>query len=348
MSDEKKLTLREKLSRTRAFLRDAPDLLETVWEQLSVVMSRATDLEQASAEQDRRLRRIEAIDPDYLSALVSEICRDHEGLTKLNRELSIHPTIWGDPARLHVSPAASVFTCFFNTNSGEIFISDHTFAGSRVSILAGSHDQHLTGFLRRDAELTEGCDIRIGKGVWLASGCTVLGPCTIGDNAVIAAGAVVVPGTEVPPGTIFGGIPARRIGSLDLADPSDLFSPAVQEALARNGGKLFLSGWSPKEPGFLSVPGYWLTGEEGRILAASNRWQLLYYWANEPGGGITVSGRDGSSELDLPEEQGAVPGRLPFRETGLSEITIKKTSGDGKPMLALVQAENLKEDDSHE
>ena len=115
-------------------------------------------------------------------------------------------------------------SCFFNTNSGNITIGDYTFAGSGVSILAGSHDQHLKGLLRRDVEITEGCDINIGKGVWLASNSTVLGPVTIGNNAVVAAGAVVVPGTVIPENTIYAGVPAKCIGKLELEDAQDTTS----------------------------------------------------------------------------------------------------------------------------
>ncbi len=70
----------------------------------------------------------------------------------------------------------------------------------------------------RKAFPSEGRDIVIGKGVWLASGCMVCGPCKIGDHAVIAEGAVILPGTEVPPGTIWGGNPAKKIRELTFDD----------------------------------------------------------------------------------------------------------------------------------
>ena len=120
-----------------------------------------------------------------------------KGLSELKKELSISPAVWGDEKRLEISEKAAVYSCFFNTNSGHIKIGDYTFAGSGVSILAGSHDPDLTGFVRRNSDFKEGYDIEIGNGVWLGSNSTILGPCKIEDNAVIAAGAVIVPGTHV-------------------------------------------------------------------------------------------------------------------------------------------------------
>ena len=167
-----------------------------------------------------------------------------EYFEKLRLLLSIHPVLWGERERLHVSDLAAVTTCFFNTNSGTISVGDYTFAGSGVSILAGSHDQHLTGLLRRDAEIKEGCDIQIGKGVWLASNSTILGPATIGNNAVVAAGAVVVPRTIIPENTIYAGIPAKCIGKLELDNAEEIANPAINKALERNDGVLYVEGWS--------------------------------------------------------------------------------------------------------
>lgn len=171
---------------------------------------------------------------------------DRNYFEKLRLLLSIHPVLWGDKEKLHISKLATMASCFFNTNSGSITIGDYTFAGSGVSILAGSHDQHLKGLLRRDVEITEGCDIQIGKGVWLASNSTILGPAKIGDNAVVAAGAVVVPGTIILPNTIYAGVPAKQIGILELDNANEITNPAILRALERNDGVLYVDGWTEK------------------------------------------------------------------------------------------------------
>lgn len=142
-------------------------------------MREIATLQQWNEERLKEIKRLQnlQVDADYIR--------------KLNYLCSSLPTVWGEEERLHISKLAAVDVCFFNTNSGHITIGDYTFAGSGVSILAGSHDMKLTGLLRRDADMTEGCDIQIGNGVWLASNCVILGPAVIEENAVVAAGAVV-------------------------------------------------------------------------------------------------------------------------------------------------------------
>ncbi len=169
------------------------------------------------------------------------------GLSELRKDLSRVPVVWGEASKLHISPKAAVSSAFFNTNSGDIYIDDYTFTGSNVSILTGSHDMELVGFLRRDCEIKEGNDIRIGKGVWIASNSTIIGPCVIGDNSVIAAGAVVTPGTIIPNGYLYGGIPARAIREINLEDRSDFQGIKHKEALNREKGVLFCDGWSEKK-----------------------------------------------------------------------------------------------------
>jgi len=287
-------------------------------------------------DQDERLHRIESVDPSFFAALEYHFYQDKEAVSLLNRQLSCHPTLWGDAARLHLSPLASVHSCFFNTNSGEIFIDDYTFSGPGVMILAGSHDPNLTGFLRRDAEMTEGFDIRIGKGVWLASGCMILGPCTIGDNAVIAAGAVLAPGTVVPAGSIFGGVPARCIGNLDLASSDSPASAPVMSALGRNGDKLFADGWFPREFHHFPVPAFRLADRKGTVILVGSQWRLWYKWEGPCGGAVVITGSAGTAEFMLPEASGTLDVSLPCGSGKTPEIiTVEKRSGEGQLILAL-------------
>ena len=280
-----------------------------------------------NAETNERIDRMENVFLEQLNRFRDQLCEDRELLSRLNRGLSIAPTVWGDPARLEIDETAKVFTCFFNTNSGRISVGEAAFAGSGVSILAGSHDPRLTGCLRRDAEMTEGCDIRVGKGVWLASGCTLLGPCSIGDNAVIAAGAVVIPGTEVPPGTIWGGVPARQIGTLDLQE-MNAENPAVREAFERSGGILYADGWGERIPGILPAPGHRLYKKEALLLTDHAAWRLAWRKEGTGKGLIRLKGPAGEETIALKESEGETEIRLPVREGELGEVALSRDTGE--------------------
>ncbi len=167
--------------------------------------------------ESRKLQEVYSVDTEHLNLMIRRLCESSGNLEKLNLFLSFHRTVWGDPGRLRIAESARMGSCVFNTNSGTVTVGEYSFAGSGVSILAGSHDMRRTGEARLE-DMKDGCDIVIGNGVWLASGCTLLGPCRIGDNAVIAAGAVVTPGTEVPAGAVYGGVPARLIRMIDAGE----------------------------------------------------------------------------------------------------------------------------------
>lgn len=57
------------------------------------------------------------------------------------------------------------------------------------------------------------CGIDIGSNVWVGASCVILPGAVIGDNAVIAAGSVVT--GAVPAGELWGGVPARKIKSIE-------------------------------------------------------------------------------------------------------------------------------------
>lgn len=265
-----------------------------------------------------------------------QLCNDRDMLSRLNRGLSIAPTVWGDPSRLEIDETAKVFTCFFNTNSGRIRIGEAVFAGSDVSILAGSHDPQLTGYLRRDAEMAEGCDIEVGRGVWLASRCTLLGPCRIGENAVIAAGAVVTPGTEVPAGTVWGGVPAKQIATLDLAEMSP-DNPSVKSAFERSEGILFAEGWGERIGGLVGAPGHWMCRENAALIANRADWTLIYRKEGVGTAKLRISGPAGETALELNESEGETQIHLPVPEGELSEVRLVREQG-GKIFVALIPA----------
>jgi acetyltransferase-like isoleucine patch superfamily enzyme len=60
--------------------------------------------------------------------------------------------------------------------------------------------------------------VRIGDGVTIGARSVVLSGCSIGDGAVVAIGAVVRKGTVIGAGELWGGVPARCLGRVDVPD----------------------------------------------------------------------------------------------------------------------------------
>ena len=252
---------------------------------------------------------------------------------KLNFLSSALPTIWGDESKISIDPLAAVDTCFFNANSGNITIGAYTFAGSNVSLLAGSHDKNLTGLLRRDIEIKEGCDITIGKGVWLGSNSTILGPATIEDDAVIAAGAVVTPGTRVPKGAIYGGIPAKMISDGKLSDEEK--NNAIKAAFERNNGILFAEGWTDKRIMMFegtNIDAHFLTGQKGIIYLREGKYKLKYSRSEKEAGKLIVNTGKDEKTFDIADKEGTF------------ELDIKQSSENAKDWCeAVIRLENSEE-----
>jgi acetyltransferase-like isoleucine patch superfamily enzyme len=121
--------------------------------------------------------------------------------------------VHGDETRLHVAPTAVVNNATFNLSAGQVTVRDHAFFGHHVSVLTGTHDVDRFGAERQKAHPTEGRDVVIGEGVWVASNATIIGPCTIGDHAVVGACALVQ--SDVEPYTIVAGVPAKEIRRIE-------------------------------------------------------------------------------------------------------------------------------------
>jgi acetyltransferase-like isoleucine patch superfamily enzyme len=99
----------------------------------------------------------------------------------------------------------------------EVTIGDHTLIGDYVAIHDSDFHQLAPGLPVKTAP------VRIGRNVWIGRNAIVLSGVTIGENAVVAAGSVV--STDVPANTLAGGIPARVIRELDIADPANYVRP---------------------------------------------------------------------------------------------------------------------------
>lgn len=160
-------------------------------------------------------RLFDAIIEREVDARVTSIF-DRELDARIKRNRLHDPIVFGDVERLSVDPTAIVNNALFNTSSGRIVVGKYAFFGHSVSILTGTHDFRSFGEQRQRAIPSEGRDVIIGDGAWVASNASVLGPCTVGKHAVVAAGAVVT--TDVQPFSIVAGVPAKLVGRIEHTD----------------------------------------------------------------------------------------------------------------------------------
>ena len=122
------------------------------------------------------------------------------------------PLVYGDPARLHISPTAVVNNALFNLSSGEITVGEYAFFGHNVSVLTGTHDWTKFGAERQLAVPKSGRDVVIEEGVWVSSNAIIVAPCRIGAHAVVGVGSLVL--RDVESYTVVAGNPARVLRTI--------------------------------------------------------------------------------------------------------------------------------------
>jgi maltose O-acetyltransferase len=118
--------------------------------------------------------------------------------------------IWG---KLIVGEYALLNAPLYLDLSERIEIGSHAVIGNHTLLITSDH--RTDGWYRRCGRVIAR-PITVGDGAWIAAGCTILPGVTIGEGAVVAAGAVV--SRDVAPHTLVGGVPARFIKQLPVAD----------------------------------------------------------------------------------------------------------------------------------
>lgn len=103
------------------------------------------------------------------------------------------------------------FGCYFD-NDALVQIGDRVGVGMHVTFLTVGHQ------LGPSDQRVDACQMKpiiVGDGSWIGTNAVILPGVRIGAGCVIGAGSVVR--TDCLPNTMYGGVPARPIGQLDLA-----------------------------------------------------------------------------------------------------------------------------------
>lgn len=99
----------------------------------------------------------------------------------------------------------------FNEEAYLIRIGENCLMSSEITIL--THDGSVGMFREEYPHADKVQPVIIGNGVFIGHRCIIMPGVTIGDNALIGAGSVV--SKDIPANTVWAGVPARYIKTLD-------------------------------------------------------------------------------------------------------------------------------------
>ena len=113
---------------------------------------------------------------------------------------------------VYLGPGATLLT-----TRAKICIGDYVMSGPNLTIITGDHrtdilDRPMMSLTDDDKLPENDQDVIVGNDVWMGSGVTILKGVHVADHCVIAAGAVVTKDVG-PEYSIWGGVPARCLGS---------------------------------------------------------------------------------------------------------------------------------------
>jgi maltose O-acetyltransferase len=141
------------------------------------------------------------------------------------RSTAIHPGQWFFSSQIHIGEGAWVGQGVYFDTRAPIHIGPRTGISPGVRLVTADH---AAGGPDRRAGAYAPRPIRVEEGAWVGTGALVLSGVTIGAGAVVAAGAVVH--RDCAPNTLYGGVPAKPLRTLD---GDDLIS---QQHAARGDG----------------------------------------------------------------------------------------------------------------
>ena len=146
--------------------------------------------------------------------------------------------------------------CFLADNStvvGDVIIGDHcsfwfnsVIRGDVNSIRIGNkvniQDGAVLHCLYEKSKINIGNNVSIGHNViihgatihdnaLIGMGAIIMDHVVVGENSIIAAGALLLNGTEVEPGSIYAGVPAKRIKSVNQEQTKEMIEKIANNYL---------------------------------------------------------------------------------------------------------------------
>lgn len=118
--------------------------------------------------------------------------------------------LWFGSGPVHVGRGTRINRACVVNHSAAVTIGEEVSLGPGCMLLTASHE---IGDRRRRCARAVSAPIEVGDGVWLGARVTVMPGVVIGPGAVVGAGSLVT--SSVPPDTVYAGVPARYLRSLD-------------------------------------------------------------------------------------------------------------------------------------
>ncbi len=118
-------------------------------------------------------------------------------------------TFWY-PYRIRIGQDVTLNEWVYLGGFGGLTIGSHVRIGHRTSVITSDHIYDDLTLPIHEQGLAH-AEVAIEDNVWIGCNVTILKGVRIGEGAIIAAGAVVT--RNVPAYAIFGGVPAKQIGT---------------------------------------------------------------------------------------------------------------------------------------
>ncbi|MDR2634484.1 MAG: sugar O-acetyltransferase [Clostridiales bacterium] len=156
---------------------------------------------------------------DYNSTRPTEVERRQELLEKMFAEIGcgchietpLHAN-WGGH-NVHFGNGVYCNSDVTFVDDSDIYIGDDCLIAPNVVISTSGHP--ILPVLRKN-HYVYNLPVRIGKNVWIGSGCQIMPGVTIGDDAVIGAGSVVT--GDIPANAVAYGVPCRVVRGIGEQD----------------------------------------------------------------------------------------------------------------------------------